>query len=61
METKDGSLVQNRKLSDFVMARPIDMSFVELLVTSDAREKGVRVIRYDIVPEGINATVEWLK
>lgn len=60
METRDGALVRNRKLSDFVMDWPVDVSFVELVLTSEAREKGVRVLKYELVPEGINATVEWL-
>lgn len=60
MEMKDGALVRNRKLNDFVMDRPVDIGFVELVLKSEAREKGVRVIKYELVPEGINATVEWL-
>lgn len=61
LKTRDGSLVGNRVLSAFVVDTPYDTKFMEDVVRSEARTKGVRVIKYDIVPEGINVTVEWLK
>lgn len=60
LKTQDGSLVGNRVLSTFVMETPYDKRFIDDVVRTEARTKGVRVLGYDIVPEGINVTVEWL-
>lgn len=60
---KDGNLIQNRKATKDFFFRTrgiVDKEFTDYSLAIDAREKGVKIIEYDINEDGINAIVEYL-
>lgn len=60
--TKDGSLVMNRPadISYYFDGRKPNTEFINFVLSADSRERGVRVVKYDITKEELTATVEWL-
>ena len=63
MVTKDGCLVQNRVGKRDFWLRPdgkLDEHFAHISLTSDASEKGVRLLSYTHDQDGVQAVVEWL-
>ena len=63
--TADGSLVMNRKAERDFYITPFwntrwDTKFIEAVLVRESREKGCRVISYEVTDTGINCLVEWL-
>lgn len=63
-KTADGSLVMDRHAdADYYFdewGRPNE-KFIQRVLISDGREKGVRVLSHTITKDGLAAIVEWLK
>lgn len=60
--TKDGSLVMHRRGDSsyyFDHGRPNE-EFIKGVLERDSREKGVRIVMYDLTREELIAIVEWL-
>jgi hypothetical protein len=68
-KTKDNQLVMDRKSDSewYCDTLPngyfigFNKEFVNNILDTDSRIKGVRVISYEITKQGIDAIVEWLK
>ena len=65
-EDRNGSLLQNRKVADEIISLyfnsngSVNREFTEFALAIDAREKGLRIVRYTANETGIFALVEYL-